>query len=110
MRTPNRIRAPLPSSGSTAPSGGTDGLSGFQEGDSVLATALRVPPQSYHPGALPATRTHSHSLSPKGAPRQPARKPEQVQPRRAPGRVYTNLFARGRLEKNPVRSPHGGPG
>jgi len=59
----------------------------------------------------PPKRTHSRAKPPPPRERHPppARpEPEQVQPRRAPGRVYTNLLARG--WGNPTRCPRRGPG
>lgn len=68
---------------------------GFSFGNCL---AHRAPAQPFQ-----SAPRHAHTLTLlaplKGAPRQPARKPGQVQPRGTPGRVYTNLFARGRPGK-----------
>ncbi|XP_059990646.1 uncharacterized protein LOC132511486 [Lagenorhynchus albirostris] len=85
------------------------------EADAAWETALRTPAPSRSCRSSPPARLHAHTLPGEAAvapreasPRQRAPEPEQVQPRRAPGRVYTNLLARG--WGNPARSPRGGPG
>ena len=112
LRTPKPVLAPSPDP--RLPPGRRT-VSEDSRRRARLGKLLCTPPP--HPARAeaaptPAPRAHTPGRSrrgpARGAPSQRAPEPEQVQPRRAPGRVYTNLLARG--WGNPARSPRGGPG